>query len=295
MLLPNAVSTGKVAALAAANTTLAASAGAIAAVFANLYIKERQTGESHFDLMAAMNGCLSGLVAVTAGCATIEYWAAVVIGAVAGCLYLAGSAALIHYKLDDAVDAVPVHLVNGAWGLLSTGLFSSPGRIQDAFGANFTHAGLFYTFKSGVDFTLLASQTLEIVFIAGWAVATMTPFFLWLNYMGWFRSDSLEELVGLDISYHGGYQKEEEFVQEEFVKAFKDQKLRQRRPTLQGQPATTEPMDEDSMSWMDFSISSQQEQAPSSPKRGTDSKSKALRISSKDKKKNRLPEAMINV
>jgi len=54
-------------------------------------------------------------------------------------------------------------------------------------------------------------------------------------------------------------------------------------------------MDEDSMSWMDFSISSQQEQAPSSPKRGTDSKSKALRISSKDKKKNRLPEAMINV
>ena len=31
----------------------------------------------------------------------------------------------------------------------------------------------------------------------------MMPFFLWLNYMGWFRSDSLEELVGLDLSYMG--------------------------------------------------------------------------------------------
>jgi hypothetical protein len=32
----------------------------------------------------------------------------------------------------------------------------------------------------------------------------MFPFFFWLSYKGWLRADSLEELVGLDVSYHGG-------------------------------------------------------------------------------------------
>ena len=31
---------------------------------------------------------------------------------------------------------------------------------------------------------------------------TMVPFFIWLNFMGWFRSGSIQELVGLDITYN---------------------------------------------------------------------------------------------
>lgn len=104
---------GRVAALAATNTSLAAAAGASTALFVNLYLQERRTGEYAFDLTKTMNGCLSGLVAVTAGCGTVENWAGVAIGAVAGLVYLGGSALLIRLKLDDAVDAIPVHMFNG--------------------------------------------------------------------------------------------------------------------------------------------------------------------------------------
>jgi ammonium transporter, Amt family len=46
-------------------------------------------------------------------------------GTIAGWLYLAGSALLIKLRIDDAVDAIPVHLVGGAWGLISSGLFTT--------------------------------------------------------------------------------------------------------------------------------------------------------------------------
>lgn len=257
--MTNATSQGAVASVAAANTSLAASVGAISGMLIQLYVQERRTGESHYDLTAAMNGCLAGLVAVTASCAVIEYWAAIIIGAVAGGLYLLGSATLVRLKLDDAVDAVPVHLVNGAWGLIATGFLASPSRCQDAFGSSFTHAGLFYTIRDGVDFTLLLNQFVELVFILGWTSATMLPFFMWLNYMGWFRSDSLEELVGLDISYHGGHQYEEEMVHEEFIKTFMEKKgLRRRRVGTRRQDADAEdePADADSVSWAGFDAAS---------------------------------------
>jgi Amt family ammonium transporter len=51
-----------------------------------------------------MNGCLTGLVAITAGCATVEPWAAVAIGSFAGLFYLLGSKLLVKLRIDDAVD-----------------------------------------------------------------------------------------------------------------------------------------------------------------------------------------------
>jgi ammonia channel protein AmtB len=154
-----------------------------------------------------MNGALSGLVAVTGSCAIIENWAAYLIGAIAGVIYLGGSVALIKMKLDDAVDAIPVHLFNGTWGLLAVGLFASPGRQLDAYGTD-EHTGWFYSIgKGSMDGTLLLNQLLGLLFILGWVTTTMLPFYLWLNYMGWFRADSLEELVGLDLAYMGGNRK----------------------------------------------------------------------------------------
>jgi ammonia channel protein AmtB len=73
LLLTEAESTGKVAALAAVNTSLAAASGAIGALVTNLYIKERKKGELSFDLTVAMNGTLAGLVAITALYGTIEH------------------------------------------------------------------------------------------------------------------------------------------------------------------------------------------------------------------------------
>jgi hypothetical protein len=65
-----------------------------------------------------------------------------------------------------------------------------------------THIGWFYSYNRSADATLLLCQVIELLFIIGWVAVTMTPFFLILNYAGYFRSDPLEEVVGLDVSYH---------------------------------------------------------------------------------------------
>eukprot|EP00542_Grammatophora_oceanica_P010550 CAMPEP_0194037978 /NCGR_PEP_ID=MMETSP0009_2-20130614/10268_1 /TAXON_ID=210454 /ORGANISM="Grammatophora oceanica, Strain CCMP 410" /LENGTH=569 /DNA_ID=CAMNT_0038680331 /DNA_START=159 /DNA_END=1868 /DNA_ORIENTATION=- len=195
---------GSIAAVAAVNTTLSAASAAVIALFTNLFIEERMTWEAKFDLMMLMNGVLSGLVAITSGCAVMEPYGAVLTGVVAGWLYLTATSFLIKIRIDDAVDAIPVHFVNGMWGLISTGLFAQPDKVQAVYGRS-EHVGWFYSWGRGsADATLLACQLCGILFIIGWVFFLMFPFFIWLNYMGWFRADSLEELVGLDISYHGG-------------------------------------------------------------------------------------------
>jgi ammonia channel protein AmtB len=260
LLLTAAESTGKVAALAAVNTSLAAASGAVGALFANLYIEERRTGEYSFDLTVAMNGTLAGLVAVTAPCGTIETWAAICVGLVAGWIYLMGSKLLLKLKLDDAVDAIPVHMFNGMWGLIATGLFSSPGRMVDAFGTD-EHVGLFYSLGQGgrsFDGTLLLIQFIALMFVIGWSIGLMLPFFLWLNYMGWFRSDSLEELVGLDMSYHGGTKEANDTAGPDDVKAYSSRKNAMRR-----RPAEQEDVQgRDEESWDNMTLPSPSETAP---------------------------------
>jgi len=165
-------------------------------------------------LVYALNGCLSGLVSITCGCALVEPWAALVIGIIAGLIYCLASDLLVRFKIDDAVDAIPVHMCNGVWGCLAVGLLANPTRVQHAYSSFDTSsdgtdadaiAGLFYSwYHNENDFSLLGAQVVGMLFIIGWVLVIMTPFFLALSYAGWFRSDPLEEIVGLDISYHGG-------------------------------------------------------------------------------------------
>jgi len=221
---------GEIAANAAVSTALAGAAGGISALFTNLFIEERRTGEPHFSLVMAMNGSLSGLVAVTAGCAIFEPWAAILTGVVAGWVYIGGSNWLIRRRIDDAVDAIPVHMLNGIWGLLAVGLCASPSKLDLTFNTS-KHVGVFYSWGRGSsDATLLACQTLTVLYILGWVLITMLPFFVWLNYKGWLRSDSLEELVGLDISYHGGEGGGPDAgVKKEYVDAYRKHKGGSRR------------------------------------------------------------------
>jgi ammonium transporter, Amt family len=87
-LAVNVDNTGTVVALTAVNTTLSAGMAGMTALFVNLIVLERTTGEPYFDLTYLMNGALSGLVAITAGCAVVEPWACVIVGFVAGLLYI---------------------------------------------------------------------------------------------------------------------------------------------------------------------------------------------------------------
>jgi len=187
------------AALCAVTTTLAAACGCVTAMFFDCGIDYLSTGEISYDLTMAMNGALGGLVAITAGCSVVKPWAAVIIGVIGGLVYYGFSKFLIQMKIDDAVDAIPVHFANGAWGVLAVGLFADK-ELQEVAGFGTAHSGLF---DSG-DGTLLLVQFIAICWICGWVFAVMTPFFVTLNAAGMFRVDALEEEVGLDISHHRG-------------------------------------------------------------------------------------------
>lgn len=217
---------GHIAALSAVNTTLSAAMGGINALFTSLFIEERLTGEAKFDLKKLMNGSLSGLVSITAGCAVVEPWAAIVIGFVGGWIYLLTSSWLLRRRIDDAVDAIPVHLFCGMWGTFAVGFLASESGIQGLFGSA-NHVGWFYSLAKGsFDAHLLAAQVVCILFVIGWVLVLMFPFFICLNYMGWFRADSLEELVGLDISYHGGQALAGDEVRLEYIEAFNRRRSR---------------------------------------------------------------------
>mmetsp|Transcript_12599 Transcript_12599/g.25522 ORF Transcript_12599/g.25522 Transcript_12599/m.25522 type:complete len:554 (-) Transcript_12599:259-1920(-) len=237
-ILSDGPRTEDVASLAAVNTTLAAAAAGVTSLLVNLFILDRKTGEALFDLKFLMNGTLSGLVAITAGCGVLEPWGAVIVGCVAGLIYIAGSNGLVALRLDDAVDAIPVHFLNGAWGLISVGLLASPRHLLVAYGRN-NHPGLVYSWEQGQsDATLLAAQLVGLLFIMGWVLVIMFPFFIWLDWKGWFRADALEEIVGLDTSYHGGLAllaDDGGGVNPEYISAYKQkkqEKLMSRNPRI---------------------------------------------------------------
>lgn len=138
-----------------------------------------------------------------------------------------------------------MHCCNGVWGLISTGFLASPSRLLAAFGTD-QHVGWFYSLGRGSsDAILLANQVITCLFILGWTFVMMVPFFIWLNYMGWFRVESAEEIVGLDISYHGGqYHVVDEDgynVTEEQIEAYN----RHRKNTLRRRRRTTSDADAD--------------------------------------------------
>ncbi|KAL3823456.1 hypothetical protein ACHAXA_010216 [Cyclostephanos tholiformis] len=190
---------GNVAGLAAVNTTLGAAGGVLAGLITSTIIGARKTGLYEWDTTAAMNGGLTGLAAITAGCASVEPWAGFLIGIIAGWIYLSASKLILKLKIDDAVDAIPVHLFGGAWGVIACGFFSNPARMA-ASGVPTAHVGVFY----GGGGTLLGIQILAVLFVFGWTSVTFVPFCLGLKALNMLRIDELEEEVGMDISRHKG-------------------------------------------------------------------------------------------
>jgi Amt family ammonium transporter len=123
----------------ATNTMLASASGAL---FALIYMWSKY-GKP--DISMAANGMLAGLVAITAPCAFVNSVSAVIIGAVAG-IVLCVSVFFVErtLKIDDPVGAISVHGVNGAWGLISLGLFADGTYGDGLNGVAGTVKGLFY-------------------------------------------------------------------------------------------------------------------------------------------------------
>ena len=77
------------------------------------------------DISMSCNGMLAGLVAITAPCAFVAPWAAIVIGIIAGFLVCYSVGFFDHVAhVDDPCGAISVHGVCGAWGVLAVGLFA---------------------------------------------------------------------------------------------------------------------------------------------------------------------------
>jgi len=191
--------TEDVTALCAVTTTIAAATAAVSALFTDMLMNRRKTGETEYDITMTMNGALSGLVGITAGCSIVTPWASFIIGIVAGWTYIFWSSLLVKLKIDDAVDAVPVHFGNGIWGCIAVGLFASPELVAKAYDSG--GKGVFYDVG---DWNLFLANLCGILWIIGWVSVIMIPYFILLNALGLFRVDSVEEEVGLDISHHKG-------------------------------------------------------------------------------------------
>ena len=139
------------------------------------------------DVSLTFNGALAGLVAITAGCDMVDPYGAAIIGIVAGVLCVFSVEFFDNIaKIDDPVGAVSVHCVNGAWGTIATGLFS-------------TSQGLFY----GHGFTFFGTQVLGLLSVAVWVLVAMFIIFTLIKKTIGLRVSEKEEIDGLDIHEHG--------------------------------------------------------------------------------------------
>ena len=94
------------------NTFLAGAGGVIAAAI----VTRLNFGKT--DVVQMLNGCIGGLVAITAEPLMPTPFAAILIGAVGGVIVVYGTKLLFSLKIDDVVGAVPAHLFAGIWGTL---------------------------------------------------------------------------------------------------------------------------------------------------------------------------------
>jgi len=146
------------------------------------------------DLSMTINGCLAGLVAITAGCAFVSVGSSLIIGLVAGAIVVFAVIGFDRLRIDDPVGALSVHLVNGIFGTLAVGLFAE-GRFMP----NTTGDGLFF----GGGTALLLHQ---LVGVGGVGVFTfLVALGIWylLKVTIGIRVSPEEELDGLDIGEHG--------------------------------------------------------------------------------------------
>ena len=146
------------------------------------------------DLGMTLNGCLAGLVAITAPCAFVSVPVSLLIGLIAGVLVVLAVMMFDRLRLDDPVGALSVHLVNGIFGTICVGLFA-----QDKITGTATGNGLFY----GGGFKLLGSQLAAVVSVG--AFVFIVAFVVWtiLKATIGIRVSREEELRGLDIGEHG--------------------------------------------------------------------------------------------
>ena len=164
----------------AVTTNLAAAAGAILAMItAWIFLGKPDAG-------MALNGALAGLVAITAGCASVSPVSAAIISALGGIVVVLSVLFFEKLRIDDPVGAISVHGTCGALGTILLGFFDS-------------EKGVFF----GGGFGLLWAQIVGVVAVLVWCLVTGFILFYGIKAITGLRVSEEEEQAGLDFEEHG--------------------------------------------------------------------------------------------
>lgn len=169
-------------------TNMAAVTGILGATLTSWFLLKKP------DLGMTLNGCLAGLVAVTAPCAFVSVPSSAMIGLIAGVLVVLAVIFFDRIHVDDPVGATAVHLVNGVFGTLSVGLFA-----EDWVSPNTTGNGLFF----GGGTNLLLAQLTGVVGVGIFVFFISLLFWVLIKLTVGIRVSLHEEIEGLDIGEHG--------------------------------------------------------------------------------------------
>lgn len=177
---------------AIAHIAVTTNIAAAAAIMSSTFFSWIVLGKPDFGM--TLNGCLAGLVAITAPCAFVTIGGSLVIGLIAGVLVVVSVIFFDKIKIDDPVGALSVHLVNGVFGTLCVGLFA-----KDAITGTATGNGLFY----GGGLKLLTAQLTGVVSVGAFVFIVSYLAWMLLKYTMGIRVSLIEEIQGLDIGEHG--------------------------------------------------------------------------------------------
>jgi Amt family ammonium transporter len=137
-----------------------------------------------YDAGSLCNGCLAGLVAITAPCDIVDQWAAVVIGIIGGIFYSIFSKIILKLNIDDPIEATAVHYINGVWGIIACAVFDR--KRGFVAGSNYEEG-------------FLGIQMAGIVAVSAWSVAWCIIIMLPCYLTNWHKYHPAVELLGVGI------------------------------------------------------------------------------------------------
>jgi Amt family ammonium transporter len=208
----------------AANTTLAAAAGAIIAFLLDAYFGEPTVDMVHLsehpedldskikrtDMRVTLNGVVAGLVAVSAGVSTYEPWAAVVVGIFGGIIAFYGPQLIAYLSIDDPVESFSLFGLTGFWGLMAVGWYARQENAIRAYNGIITKYGIWY----GADAEQWGVQSFGGACILLWALVTGGILVFVLRFLNLLRVPADVEARGINcIAYNAESTKDQEMTQ----------------------------------------------------------------------------------
>ncbi|MES1206227.1 MAG: hypothetical protein ABUS79_09850, partial [Pseudomonadota bacterium] len=165
-------------------------AGCASTLSATLHVWWRH---GHPDFPSTVNGCLAGLVSITAPCAYVSPTSALLIGLVAGITVSEAPKLFDRLHLDDPVGATSVHLIHGIFGTVCVGLFGIKGQ------SGLPHDGLF----RGGGFGQLGPQLEAVVTVGAFSFFASLLIWMAIDKVVGLRVTPEHELRGLDLAEMG--------------------------------------------------------------------------------------------